>query len=636
MQSLKQIVFSKLQRLMLVMLVSVLLMALLLQLIMVQAQAKENAAVTFVQVGQIIQENHTALLEAEEQYMETCLLNAETIAYLIQRYPEILGDVEEFRRIAVMIQVDEIHIFDTTGRIFTGSHPEYYDYTFDSGEQIQFFKPLLHDKSLRLCQDITPNTAEGKLVQYSALWSSDEQFIVQVGMYPDAILELTEKNELSYIFTLLQGTPGVSLYAIDAETGGILGSTTGSDTGKNLESLGTTLTAIERCRRGAHVSIGGVDSYCVMEEVEGMLIAYVIANDTLYGSIANYTVVLAFCILLLFVVFVALIMRIYSRYISDALTATNEKLHAIAEGNLEERVNVQNTLEFYNLSEYINRMVGSLLAETDKMNMVLNRTNMPIGVYEYSPRMKMVRYTEHIPDIFGKSSGEMASLAVDAQCWKSFTDTLCQEKVPHMENTYLLQGEKEKYIRLEEIVGESEVLGIVMDVTESTVNLREAETERDRDQLTGLYNRRGIERHIHAMLEDGPLPGYGVMVMIDSDDLKSMNDQHGHSTGDMYLKRLADLISMYGVGEKLTARMSGDEFLMVLYGYETAEALEEEIATFRRIRDKATFMLADGTALPLRFSMGYVSTYNRCDYSTMLAEADSAMYAEKRSRKISR
>lgn len=43
------------------------------------------------------------------------------------------------RKIADLLQVDEIHVFDKNGRIYAGSMPKYYGYTMDSGEQMNFF-----------------------------------------------------------------------------------------------------------------------------------------------------------------------------------------------------------------------------------------------------------------------------------------------------------------------------------------------------------------------------------------------------------------------------------------------------------------------------------------------------------------
>ena len=55
--------------------------------------------------------------------------------------------------------VDEIHLFDDQGTIYSGSAPKYFGYNFDSGTQMEYFKPMLKDKSLTMCQDVTPNTA---------------------------------------------------------------------------------------------------------------------------------------------------------------------------------------------------------------------------------------------------------------------------------------------------------------------------------------------------------------------------------------------------------------------------------------------------------------------------------------------
>ena len=201
-------------------------------------QAYNDAIMTFQQIEQVLEQNNAELAETKEEYSQTCLYNAQAIAYLIQAKPSVLDSVDELRRIAVFMEVDEIHIFDKTGRIFAGTHPEYFDYTFDSGEQMMFFKPMLTDKSLKLVQDITPNTAEEKLMQYSALWSADESFIVQVGMSPVNVMKVTQKNELSYIFSLFRVNTEASYYAIDRRSGEIVGSTDLDCVHKNIEAIG--------------------------------------------------------------------------------------------------------------------------------------------------------------------------------------------------------------------------------------------------------------------------------------------------------------------------------------------------------------------------------------------------------------
>lgn len=95
------------------------------------------------------------------------IVRAKAVAYIIDAKPEAEKDVDELRKIANLMSVDEVHLFDKDGTIYSGSVPKYYGYNFDSGEQIEYFKPMLTDKTLTMCQDVTPNTSEGKEMMYA-------------------------------------------------------------------------------------------------------------------------------------------------------------------------------------------------------------------------------------------------------------------------------------------------------------------------------------------------------------------------------------------------------------------------------------------------------------------------------------
>ena len=173
----------------------------------------------------------------------------------------MLGSIAKLKNIAELMEVDEIHIFDKTGRIYAGTHPQYYDFTFDSGDQMRFFKPMLNDKSLKLVQEITPNTAEAKMMQYSALWSKNEEFIVQIGMEPVNVMKASAKNELSFLFSLFRVNLEAGYYAIDSQSGEIVGSTDLTLVGKNLSQLGFTLDSLPDYESGRHGVVNGVKSY---------------------------------------------------------------------------------------------------------------------------------------------------------------------------------------------------------------------------------------------------------------------------------------------------------------------------------------------------------------------------------------
>ncbi len=635
MKSLKVILQRRLLWLAAAIMILTLFVALFFQVMVTQSQARENADAAFIQVKQIIDESTVELEKIKTEYRETCILNAKAISYIIQIHPEILGNIEEFRQLAVKLEVNEIHIFDDTGRIFTGTHPEYFDYTFDSGEQIGFFKPLLEDKSLSLSQDITPNTAEGKLVQYSALWSDDGRYIIQVGMYPDAVLEVTEKSELSYVFSLLRGNPGVSMYAVNPKDGDIIGSTSGTENDKLISDIGIQLDSISRLEGGTHMTVNGVNSFCIFKNVNGTLLGYVISNDQLYSGITSYTILLVICLALIVAVMVFVVKKYTDKFIIHSISATNQCLRAVTEGRLDERVDVHTTLEFSELSSHINIMIRALIADTEKMNHVLNRTNLRIGVYEYNTKIKIVRFTEHIPEILSLSPDELAAMTSDYRNMKSYVDQIRRYPVPDAENTYRIEGDTEMYIKLEEITNDDTVLGIVMDVTEETVSRKRAEKERDIDPMTGLFNRRGMEHEFDRLFSAASKMGYGALIMIDMDDLKQINDTHGHAVGDIYLKQMAELLTGFSAPQKLAARIGGDEFVLLLYGYKHNNDVSRALIELQKLQTNTFVTVGDSIIFPLAFSYGYTLTGGRSDHENMLAVADEHMYNSKRTRKSS-
>lgn len=87
-----------------------------------------------------------------------------------------------------------------------------------------------------------------------------------------------------------------------------------------------------------------------------------------------------------------------------------------------------------------------------------------------------------------------------------------------------------------------------------------------KDPLTGLYNRRGFERHLRSLYERYEDENkYLSIASIDMNGLKHINDNYGHAEGDEALCRLGGVLEGLINNEEVCARTGGDEFLVVLY-----------------------------------------------------------------------
>lgn len=146
------------------------------------------------------------------------------------------------------------------------------------------------------------------------------------------------------------------------------------------------------------------------------------------------------------------------------------------------------------------------------------------------------------------------------------------------------------------------------------------------DELTGLPNRRLIERSVTAMIERGA--DAFALAFFDLDGFKNINDYYGHSIGDQLLARFAErLNSMLGPNDML-GRLSGDEFLLLLSPVDCRDELMEAIEQFSA-RLKEPFIV-EGFEIFASASVG-VSVYpdDGTSYDMLKINADRAMYAVK-------
>ena len=174
---------------------------------------------------------------------------------------------------------------------------------------------------------------------------------------------------------------------------------------------------------------------------------------------------------------------------------------------------------------------------------------------------------------------------------------------------------------------------MVVDVTGEVKKRKEIERERDMDTLTGLLNRRGLEERLTELFAEPEQLGYSALVMIDADGLKGINDTYGHEKGDVYLKKIANIINNFGIKSSVSSRLGGDEYVLFLYDYDSEDELMRTIETLRYIQSNSTASLDKNITVPMRFSFGYSLTGDVRDYNKLLKEADDMMYRDKAERK---
>ncbi len=153
------------------------------------------------------------------------------------------------------------------------------------------------------------------------------------------------------------------------------------------------------------------------------------------------------------------------------------------------------------------------------------------------------------------------------------------------------------------------------------------------DELTGLYNRRGFLRYARAQLDAAALARRPMLlIFVDLDDLKDINDRLGHAAGDRALVDVGAVLKSTFRERDVVARLGGDEFVVLV----TDSSVVREADLLARLTGRLdAFNARPGREFQLGFSTG-VAAFDPVapePLEELLSEADSRMYLDKRRRK---
>lgn len=168
----------------------------------------------------------------------------------------------------------------------------------------------------------------------------------------------------------------------------------------------------------------------------------------------------------------------------------------------------------------------------------------------------------------------------------------------------------------------------------STLNLelKKARVDSVTDGLTGVFNRKALDRHLDSLVEQNTrTPATFAVLMVDIDDFKAINDAYGHPTGDRVLLALAQKCQGLIRNDDFIARYGGEEFVIVLSNASLANATKKAQRICTSVGDNR-YALNDNRdvhILNITVSIG-VSVYQAGDTAhSVIARADRGLYVAK-------
>ena len=549
-------------------------------------KVNESSAILAEQIAEQIHSNSTREEVLSDTHKDSYIVRAQSAAYIIENNDLYIHSVAKLKTVADVIEVDEINIFNEEGVIYAGTQPEYYGTSMDAGDQIRYFKPMLYDKKLSMCQDATYNTVLGKMMMYACVWNEAGTRIYQIGISPTRLINEMEITSVASIIDDIPYRNSMTVMIADAETEEILGSTTDGYVGMNLADFelgGLNVPIEDRCETKA--VIDGEASYCVVYNQGDYLIT---VSQSIYLS--NQDIAVSTLIMVAFLV-AAILLLLY--FINTAVDRVREQetvyLREVEKeraSRLETTMNdiMKNALDQHNTLDGIKIVVREVAKELGANACMLYAVDTQIGLGAINVQWKMMPdgTDEFIPV-------EDAEIPRDTWTWSISTDGNAviydTEEIKNISEAayedYRKAGTEKaaiiSFINQYRAIGfmsisnpnveRMEDIAMVMkQMSKFVISLLKMKAAFDKltylgfnDNLTHAFNRRALDDRADK-LEMGSTLG---ILFCDITGLKRMNDEQGHDAGDKLI------ISAYNAledefGATDVYRVGGDEFICVI------------------------------------------------------------------------
>lgn len=587
----------------------------------------------FWQIDQLIERSAVDVKRAKSDFAQECVKYARAAAYIAEYRPEVVQNIEETKKVAALLGVAEIHFFDTQGVLYAGTHPEHYGFTFQSGEQMEYFLPMLQDRSLALCQDMTPNTAKGELMQYAAVWREDGKGIVQIGVKPERVFKVIQDKTLTATMAVMPESVRGEILVIKPENGVVLAASNAQYIGKPVEKILPLSMAKNESITVSRISYAGERLCVALQKSEKYIYATTYNFHYILQDIFVDTAFLLIYLVLFSLLTIVLVMRYMDKKLVRGLESIVSELNKIEEGNLEYIEMKTGVPEFEKLLYYINKMLQSVLGSFQKFATVIEKSKIPIGIYEYNAFYKRAFANKNVADILRLEWKD--NQKENLECIAKRIAEIQTHRYSLEEDVYCLEQDGQTYyIRMEEFYYGQSKMFWMMDVSHWWDQMEVLKSQRDTDVLTNLYNRRAFYEKVEAVFTQDPNLAHTALVMIDADKLKDINDVYGHEQGDRYLQAIARLFLEMEKTHTICARLGGDEFALLLHGYATQAQLQDALTCLEEKRDQIGMQICENLEVKLRYSIGYAMYPQDGQTCEMLMHcADERMYQDKKHRK---
>lgn len=565
-------------------------------------------------------------------YIDDYVNRTQAIDFMLETN-EQMRNTEGLNKIKRLMNVTSIYVIDHTGEIVLSSEEESIGVNLLEHKEAESFWGLITDSdSSEYVVDLdAKNIIEKDTKSYIGIKSSIKDYsVVQIGLGESNFSQIEEGG----IAKILRDTAAVAerfIYAVDATTGEILGATQNAPQNlliRGVDSNEELIELLKHSTKGKVAIINDNYSFFGTKQIGNIFIVagvQAIHTFSLVMAQIGYMICIVGSILL---ILLHMLRKYMKKYIFNDIAVIEEDVKEIVTGNFNVDFKVQNA-EMLSLVNTLKDLKNSYEHKADRMSQNINSIGSNIAVFECLYYIQSNFFTDNIQSILGVDDGYWNTIKERPENLEKYIKQLI--KLKNDEGLIYINN---KYIEIKVHTREREFYGVIIDRTaevkgkeEIEIKIKKIEKKVEKDSLTNLLNRVGLERNIKRILEKKSKQG--IMILLDLDNFKQINDNLGHPEGDKVLKLVATYLKSEFRKDDIVGRLGGDEFVVFIRNTipikEIATKLDKVLVTIR----EGLAYYYDKYNVSMSMGVTYVNSMKNT-YEDLYRYADLALYTAKK------
>lgn len=539
---------------------------------------------------------------------------------------------DEWQRFLDILEVNSISIVDEKGIVTQSSNEENIGVSFYKNEELSAFLQIIEgkgDQEYVLDFNSKILKSDDFNVLFGTPIAENQKGMILMEINNSIYEQYTGVNNVATFLDTIPTKESRTLFVADEEET-LLGITKNNEQYIHADNLPDLLKKAED--NAIKAEINGEMHLLLTKKVNDYYVGYMSNIGEIKHISQGYFIQFVLLLIILSIVITMSLYFLIHHFILKDIDMITKKAHQFTSGDSGVQFEATKTKELNQLSEELNRVLRVIQTRNERISTIASLMGEGFGAYEYYADLNQAYYSKNVPYLLGVSTDEECKEKIIEYYQNHVSDLQEKGKIEIEEIMTVAPG---RMIKIRRNILKDSSYGFLEDIsvenarTKQLIQSLEEEKEKNYiDSLTGIYNRTKVKEYIDDFVsKDTNMQG--VMILMDLDNFKSINDQLGHMEGDLVLKKFAEILKTQFRTSDIVARLGGDEFIVFLPNFISKAGLETKIDHTLSIIRQELSSYYEQYNLSVSIGIAYLGGNNKT-YEDLYQSADDAMYTAKR------